>query len=403
MDEQLPLADGIALQAVKDRGKRMLVTLSDDVNGVSDVRLHGTWDDWEATLRQRLEDGEVWSPASVHSNEAWSMYPVRDDLSFLLVSIPENVEVPDARIECSGGTIGMRWGRSHPSSLRTHLEGLNDVNVRLDVAEQAGERLGQVHAAISLVKRERPNERLWNARLKSLEEWTTSKTLWRAPHTLHTHTTIDLGPITLDSMAWSSEGPGVIRPALHHPAYGAFGEVRRPALASLASMLLDLEAQLELFDMSNEQRVAAKSRFLAGWRRSAPLDWSSRASFDAHRGGLAIWLYESALLDRWLALDGMPAHKGWSTHWLKGISTIQRKMFHSRTFAAGALLGRWGAPLSILAYFWVSIPFWQSVLGALGAGVLWAVSNTIYRLRAPDPTWTGILMPPLPLEAGGSA
>ena len=77
-------------------------------------------------------------------------------------------------------------------------------------------------------------------------------------------------------------------------------------------------------------------------------------------------------------------------------------MFNNRTFAAGALIGRWAAPLSILAYFWVPISLWQSALGVLGAGVIWAVSNTIYRLRAPDPTWTGILTPPLALELGNS-
>ena len=64
----------------------------------------------------------------------------------------------------------------------------------------------------------------------------------------------------------------------------------------------------------------------------------------------------------------------------------------------GGLLGRWGAFISLLAYFWGPFAFWQSVLGVLGGGVLWAVSNTIYRLRAPDPTWTGVLTPPLSLE-----
>lgn len=398
MDGWLPLTDGIALQPVEDRGKRMVVTLSDDVEGEVDVKKHGAWDGWEEVLRQRVEEAEAWRPVSVHSNEVWTLYPVKDDFPLLFASLPEHVELPDARIACSEGTIGLRWERSHSSSLRTHLEGLKDVDERFDAIERAGERLGQVHAAISMIKRERPIERLWNARLKSLEEWTASKTLWRAPHALQTHTTIDLGPITLDSMAWSSDGPGVVRPALHHPAYGAFGDVRRPAFASLASMLLDLEAQLELFDLSNEQRVVAKSRFLEGWRSAAPLAWSSRSCFDAHKGGIAIWLYELALLDRWLALDGMPGRRGWSSHWLRGIASIQRKMFHSRTFAAGALVGRWGALISILAYFWVPFSFWQSVLGVLGGGILWVVSNTIYRLRAPDPTWTGVLTPPLPLE-----
>ncbi len=402
MATQLFLTEGVVLQLAEDRGQRMIVIQNDKADGISDIKIDGNWDGWEDKLRAQAKDDQPWIPVSVHSDEAWSLFPVKDDLSLLSASNPENVELPDARVSCSSGTIGVRWRKCHSSSLRTCLEGLNDTDQRIDVIEQAGERLGQIHASISTLKRERPDERLWNNRLKSLEQWTVSNTLWRAPHTLYTHTTLDLGPITLDSMSWSSDGPGMVRPALHHPAYGAFGKVRRPAIASLASMLLDLEAQLELFDMSNERRVMAKSRFLAGWCRYAPMAWGSKSSFDAHKGGIAIWLYEFALLDRWLSLDGMPGRKGWSSHWLRGISAIQRRMFNNRTFAAGALIGRWAAPLSILAYFWVPISLWQSALGVLGAGVIWAVSNTIYRLRAPDPTWTGILTPPLALELGNS-
>ena len=60
MDGWLPLIDGVALQPVDDRGKRMVVTQSDDVDGATDVKKHGVWDGWEGTLRQWAKGAGVW-------------------------------------------------------------------------------------------------------------------------------------------------------------------------------------------------------------------------------------------------------------------------------------------------------------------------------------------------------
>ncbi len=251
---------------------------------------------------------------------------------------------------------GVRWyGRDilllwrDLSSWPTANEVLTDLlkSDRLDesrmLVESCGVILGEFHSLVSESANSVRFAKPWNDRLKTLEERTSSRTLWRAPHGKDTVGCITHRNFSLDNIVVLNDAsgePNFQEVHLLHPASGIFGAIlpmldRAPGLRDLASGYRSLELNNHVIDsgMSLELRRC----LFDGWCSTAPPLWSSSNSLDSHKGGVPIWEYEQALEEQiFSAAFGKEIHP--RTLWfLSHVSSIQAGMFRARTVAAGAL------------------------------------------------------------------
>ena len=211
------------------------------------------------------------------------------------------------------------------------------------LVESCGVILGEFHTLVSESANPVRYAKPWNERLKILEERTSSRTLWRAPHGKDTVGCITHRNFSLENIVVLNDAsgePNYKEVHLLHPASGVYGAIlpmldRAPGLRDLASGYRSLELNDNVIDsgMSLELRRC----LFDGWCSTAPPSWSSSQSLDSHKGGVPIWEYEKALEEQIFSdVFGKKIHA--RTRWfLYHVSSIQAGMFRARTVAAGAL------------------------------------------------------------------
>ncbi len=255
-----------------------------------------------------------------------------------------------------------------------------------DGATKLGQVLGRCHRVSAKRKCSASDQRSWNNRLKLLEGWTQANTLWRAPHTLSTHATIDLnGPGVRDWIV-SSEGViiGMVEPSQSWVEV-LLPDKELPATRDIGRILLDLDRA----NLSHEDSKAARQVFIAGWKATAPRMWANRRVLDGHRGGISIWVYECLLIE---VAEFKILGKGKSAELrerLLEVPRLERRMFLSRSISALGFCSRWLGIAMLLAPLWGM----KNAILLIGLGITGLLLDRIlvivYRLRAPPPTWVG--------------
>ena len=274
---------------------------------------------------------------------------------------------------CHAAEGGIQWAgrdvlvlRRDLSDLPTAADALRDALIAgdhersLELCRNAGEALGRFHSIASKVMREPPDANRWNDRLKRLEECTKSSTLWRAPHSKKTESTITLRGFSLEQVVLLRDASGeadASRPRLVMPN-GGIREALMP-LDSRAPALRDVAAGYGSIEIvrraaAADERCAGlpphgdlRMELLEGWISRAPRAWSSDSALDSHRGGVPIWEYEHALESTLLAAARGEAPDEGTRWFLDHVDRIQATMFRSRILAAGAVVAVGCAALGI--------------------------------------------------------
>lgn len=247
-------------------------------------------------------------------------------------------------------------------------------------AEALGDFLGECATAAMQKVSLNNDERVWNDRLKMMEDRLSTNTLWRAPHSPDTrgtatfrhlrpeHITISDGKLNLVGV-WGG---------LESQILGM--SARRPAIADLGAAFAMIHEYCP-----QENRVQALRSAGLAWSKKAPKRLSSRRALDAHLGGLHIWVYE-AMLNRLCTSRALGEEDpSFISHHLQQVGTIQAGMFQARTWSAMALMSFSTAVLVPTAWAWGFVSASQILLAPvfLFAG-LWF--REVYRSKAP-PCW----------------
>ena len=217
------------------------------------------------------------------------------------------------------------------------------------LAEKIGIALGQFAAVAGTAQRLPYTQRVWNDRLKKIEDLTKVNTLWRAPHSADssgtiTHRNMGLSIVEIDGekihFAGCRDGffNGLLKPAKINPALRDLGAV----FTSLGQHLSQLGA--------GHYEPGMRAALLTGWKSTAPVRWSSRSALDTHLGGVAIWEYEQHLQAMaWSQALGekSPSH---SKDWLGRVSRVQAEMFVDRIWSVAGLS-------ALVVGLWFSLSF----------------------------------------------
>lgn len=240
----------------------------------------------------------------------------------------------------------------HPSALEVISElvleedeaGLNYLATRL------GQALGGFAASIKPQNHRPYTQRIWNDRLKKLEDWSKANTLWRAPHSVETQGTITHRNIGLEVM---HIGPDEVQ--ISGCCDGLFNAItglqqNNPAIRDLASLFTSLSEHLDRLNGLRYEEGMRKA-MLAAWAARAPERWSRPRALDTHCGGVAIWEYEQRL-------EGLVFAHAWNRDvalptraWLAKVSRLQASMFGDRIWAALSLVCWSGA--AIITALWL--------------------------------------------------
>lgn len=251
-------------------------------------------------------------------------------------------------------------------------------NEPISTAKVIGNFLGECATAAMQKVSLNNDERVWNDRLKEMEDRLSTKTLWRAPHSPDTRGTATfrhLRPqhITISDGKLNFSG---IWGGLESQILGMSS--RRPAIADLGAAF----ALIHEYCPEKDKAKAMRSAGLA-WAASAPPKLSSRRALDAHLGGIHIWVYE-AMLNRLSVARALGEDDPiFISNHLKEVSSIQARMFHARSWSALALMSFSATILVPTAWVWGYVSASQLFLSPifLFAG-LWF--REIYRGKAPS-------------------
>jgi len=245
-------------------------------------------------------------------------------------------------------------------------------------AEALGDFLGECATAAMQKVSLNNDERVWNDRLKEMEDRLSTNTLWRAPHspdTRGTSTFRHLRPehITISNGKLNFSG---VWGGLESQILGM--SPRRPAIADLGAAF----ALIHEHCPKENRDQALRSAGLV-WSKKAPKRLSSRRALDAHLGGLHIWVYEAMLNRLCISRALGEEDPSFISHHLQQVGTMQAGMFQARSWSALALMSFSTAVLVPTAWVWGYVSASQILLAPvfLFAG-LWF--REVYRSKAPS-------------------
>ena len=249
----------------------------------------------------------------------------------------------------------------------TDLEGMNTLAASI----------GRLHG--SMVPFETPNtERLWNDRLKAMEDELKPRTLWRAPHT---QATVGLPRLHLDlnHLANSEGGPHwVAMPRSLADALVCQPE-RLPSLASLMRFERQF-ARRQPLDESHRKAL------LESWSNAAPKSWSKGKALSTALGGAWVWRY-NAVLEQLLHARtyGDADLEQDSLDWLGEVSRLQARLGTLRMWKSGFWVGLTGVIVAYVGNDWGTFTSMQSWLLAAGSIAFAGVTNRMYWAKDPLP------------------
>ena len=239
------------------------------------------------------------------------------------------------------------------------------------------EKLGSLHS--SLEPFSTPNtERLWNDRLKAIEDSLKTKTMWRAPHA---SSTVGLPRIhlSLDSVV-EVDGKRMFLPLSRSLSEHLLCESDR--LPSLASLMILEQQWSRKVGLTEQQRQTV----LETWARSVPLAWSSRQALSTVRGGAWVWRYHATVLE----LAQAKAFADETTvkaceQWLQEVSRLQAHLGTLRMWKSGQWAGITGLVVSFFSWKLATLTFNQSLLLAGLSIAVGLTTNVIYHFKDPKP------------------
>ena len=237
--------------------------------------------------------------------------------------------------------------------------------------------IGQLHGA--LMPFHTPNtERLWNERLKAMEDVLKPHTLWRAPHT---QATVGLPPLHLDlnhlvnddeSMRWVALPRSISDHLVCRPE-------RLPSLATLMRIERQWAQQTPL---DEDQRKA----LLDSWSNQAPASWSKGKALSTALGGAWVWRY-NAVLEHLLEARtyGDQVLEQDSLDWLGEVSRLQARLGTLRMWKSGFWVGLTGLLVAYFGNDWGTFTSMQAGLLAAGSIAFAVVTNRMYWAKDPLP------------------
>jgi hypothetical protein len=237
--------------------------------------------------------------------------------------------------------------------------------------------MGAIHA--SLAAFETPNtERLWNDRLKAMEDELKPHTMWRAPHT---SATVGLPPLhfNLNHLATIDQGLAWIA----MPRTVADALVCQPErLPSIAS-LMRLERQ---WSQHTDLDATHRQSLLTAWGAAAPRAWSKGKALSTALGGAWVWRYNAVLEQLFHARTyGDTALEQTSLDWLGEVSRLQARLGTLRMWKSGFWVALTGVIVAYVGNDWGTFSSMQSLMIAAGSAAFWAFTNRMYWAKDPLP------------------
>lgn len=237
--------------------------------------------------------------------------------------------------------------------------------------------IGQLHGA--LMAFHTPNtERLWNERLKAMEDVLKPHTLWRAPHT---QTTVGLPPLHLDLNHLVNDDEGMRWVAL--PRSISDHLVCRPErLPSLAALMRIERQWAQQTPLDAGQRKA----LLDSWSNQAPASWSKGKALSTALGGAWVWRYNAVLEQLLVARTyGDEVLEQDSLDWLGEVSRLQARLGTLRMWKSGFWVGLTGLLVAYFGNDWGTFSSMQAGVLAAGSIAFAAVTNRMYWAKDPLP------------------
>ena len=367
------------------------------------IEMEGKWGNFDSLKDAKTlewSQGPIGPVAKIDSGKKgiWRLeiLPFDDDGhgSRIAEYIGNNPYVAQGGVSWNGRDILLLWRdlSSWPTAdqVLTNLlisERLEDSRI---LVESCGVILGEFHAKVSDSSNSVRYAKPWNERLKMLEERTSSRTLWRAPHgkdTVGCITHRNFGLENIVVLNDASGEPNLREVHILHPASGIYGALlpmidRAPGLRDLASGYRSLELNDYVIDLG--MSIELRRCLFDGWCSTAPSTWSSAQSLDSHKGGVPIWEYEKALEELIFSeAFGRKPHR--RTSWfLSHVSRIQAGMFRARTVAAGALSCLAVAGLGIYSGM-TGLLSWNDSFPLMLCALPIPILRQLYRNLAPPP------------------
>lgn len=237
--------------------------------------------------------------------------------------------------------------------------------------------MAQVHTALE--PHATPNtERLWNERLKAMEDVLKPHTLWRAPHTT---STVGLPPIELnvEHLATSEKGPmWIALPRSLHDHLVCKPE-RLPSLAQL----MRIE---RLWAHHVELEASHRQELLEVWAQHVPPSWSKGKALSTAMGGPWVWRY-NAVLERLLlarTYGDKPLEEA-CLDWLGEVSRLQARLGTLRMWKAGLWVALTGLLVAFFGHELNTLTDGQSIALAAGSIGFGVITNRIYWAKDPPP------------------
>ena len=237
--------------------------------------------------------------------------------------------------------------------------------------------IGQLHGA--LMAFHTPNtERLWNERLKAMEDVLKPHTLWRAPHT---QATVGLPPLHLDLNHLVNDDEGMRWVAL--PRSISDHLVCRPErLPSLAALMRIERQWAQQTPLDAGQRKA----LLDSWSNQAPASWSKGKALSTALGGAWVWRYNAVLEQLLVARAyGDEVLEQDSLDWLGEVSRLQARLGTLRMWKSGFWVGLTGLLVAYFGNDWGTFSSMQAGVLAAGSIAFAAVTNRMYWAKDPLP------------------
>ena len=237
--------------------------------------------------------------------------------------------------------------------------------------------IGQLHGA--LMAFHTPNtERLWNERLKAMEDMLKPHTLWRAPHT---QATVGLPPLHLDLNHLVNDDEGMRWVAL--PRSISDHLVCRPErLPSLAALMRIERQWAQQTPLDAGQRKA----MLDSWSNQAPASWSKGKALSTALGGAWVWRYNAVLEQLLVARAyGDEVLEQDSLDWLGEVSRLQARLGTLRMWKSGFWVGLTGLLVAYFGNDWGTFSSMQAGVLAAGSIAFAAVTNRMYWAKDPLP------------------
>lgn len=226
---------------------------------------------------------------------------------------------------------------------------------------------------------ETPNtERLWNERLKAMEDRLKPHTMWRAPHTA---ATVGLPRLNLDLHHLASTDKGLLWIALPRPL--ADHLVCQPERLPSLSGLMRLERQ---WAMHVELNADHREAILTTWGVHTPPSWSKGKALSTALGGAWVWRYNAVLEQLSTArCFGDKELEATSLAWLGEVSRLQARLGTLRMWKSGLWVAITGL---VVAFFGHELETFSSLQSMVLAGASLAfgvITNRVYWAKDPPP------------------